>query len=311
MNLITEAIRSKDFTSSQLLIMKYLRSKLGNKVFPYPTPEVFIPSGGVQHVGVRFFIMDGGSAKSVRMNWKTVGKIGSQGLVSIDFWDGSKTPQPNPSHHIKLDHEQQIIKVLPMVVDLIQGGLDKSGFYINEFVQIQHIPMITDFTRVAEINEARYSSGEISKTLTAVIAAWKQGIHMNDQYKAGGSKKFGAGWNMINGLIIKMYPNILQKEGTKNVVNQQVVAKLDAAKILAAVSGDDEVVSYSVQPGQKEEVEVEGTSEADIERLSYEEQLDSLKTAMKLLMQNATQALFISGRGGCLAGKTEINIQIG
>lgn len=59
MNFLNEAIRSKDFTSSQLLITKYLRSKLGNKVYPYPVPEVFTPAGGVKHVGVRFFIMDG------------------------------------------------------------------------------------------------------------------------------------------------------------------------------------------------------------------------------------------------------------
>jgi hypothetical protein len=92
---LNEAIRSKDFNQAQLTITKYLRSKLGNKVFPYPTPEVFTPTGGTKQVGIRFFIMDG-QAKSIRMNWKTIGKIGSQGLVSIDFWDGSKTPQPNP-----------------------------------------------------------------------------------------------------------------------------------------------------------------------------------------------------------------------
>lgn len=78
---------------------------------------------------------------------------------------------------------------------------------------------------------------------------------------------------------------------------------MDAAKILAAVSGDDEVVAYSVQAGQKEEVDVEGTTEEDIERLSYEEQLDSLKTAMKLLMSNATNSIYLAGRGG--TGKTQ------
>lgn len=46
MNFLNEAIRSKDFTSSQLLITKYLRSKLGNKVYPYPAPEIFTPAGG-------------------------------------------------------------------------------------------------------------------------------------------------------------------------------------------------------------------------------------------------------------------------
>jgi hypothetical protein len=293
MQLITEAIRSKDFQASQALIVKYLRSKLGNKVFAYPTPEVFTPSGGTRQVGIRLFIMDGGTPKSVRMNWKTVGKIGSQGLVSVDYWDGSKNPQPTPSHHIKLDHEQSIVKVLPMVVDLVRGGMEKSGFFMNESVPLVHIPMITDFAAVAELNEATYSAGEVSKTLHSVLAAWKQGIHQNDQYKAGGSKKYGAGWNKINGIIVSMYPNILQKQGNKNVVNHEVAAKLDAARILAALSGDEEVVAYSVQSGSKEEVEVDGASDADIDRLTYEEQLDSLKTGMKLLMANATNAIFV------------------
>lgn len=310
MYLLNEAIRSKDFTSAQLLINKYLRSKLGNKVYPYPVPEVFTPAGGAKHVGVRFFIMDGG-AKSLRLNWKTVGRIGSSGLVSIDYWDGSKTPQPTPQHHIKLDHETSLVKVLPMVVDLIHGGLEKSGFYMNESVALQHMPMITDFTQVAELNEASYSAGEVSKTLHSVVAAWKQGIAKNDQYKAGGSKKYGAGWNKINDLIIQLYPSILVKQGAKNVVDTGVASKIDANKILAALGGDDEVVAYSVSSGSKEEIEVQGASEEDIERLTYEEQLDSLKTGMKLLMANATNSMYIAGRGGCLSGNTKVNIQIG
>jgi hypothetical protein len=165
------------------------------------------------------------------------------------------------------------------------------------------MPLVTDFRAAAELNEASYSSGDINKTLHAVIGAWKSGIAKNDQYKAGGSKHYGPGWNKINDVIIQMYPNILKKEGNKNVVDTAVAAKIDAAKVLAAVSGDADVVSYSVSAGAKEEVEVEGTSEADIERLTYEEQLDSLKTAMKLLISNATQAIFISGRGG--TGKTQ------
>lgn len=302
MNLLTEAIRSKDFTSAQLLITKFLRSKLGNKVYPYPTPEVFTPAGGSKRVGIRFFIIDGG-AKSVRLNWKTVGKIGSQGLDQIDYWDGSKAPQPNPSHHIKLDHEQSLVKILPMIVDLIHGNLEKSGFFMNESVQLQHMPMVTDFTRVAELNEASYTSGEISKTLHAVIAAWKQGIHQNDQYKAGGSKKYGAGWNKINGIIVQLYPSILQKQGNKNVVNLDVAAKLDSAKIMASLGGDGEVVAYQVQPGSKEEVEVDGASDADIDRMTYEEQLESLETGIRLMVSRATNALFLAGRGG--TGKTE------
>lgn len=302
MHLLTEAIRSKDFTSAQNLIGKYLRQKIGNKVYAYPTPEVFTPASGQKHIGIRFFIMDGG-AKSVRLNWKTVGKIGSQGLVSIDFWDGTKEHQVNPSHHIKLNHETSLVKILPMLVDLMHGGLEKSGFYMNESVTLQTIPMITDFTAVNAINEASYSSGEISKTIHNIVNAWKQGLTASDQYKAGGSKKYGAGSNKVNTIIAELYPNLTKKEGNKTVVNRDVAEKLDAAKILAALGGDEDVIAYSVTPGSKEEVEIEGTKEEDVERLTYEEQLDSLKTGMKLLMANATNSIYLAGRGGI--GKTQ------
>ena len=310
MNFLNEAIRSKDFTSSQLLITKYLRSKLGNKVYPYPVPEVFTPAGGVKHVGVRFFIMDG-TAKSVRLNWKTVGKIGSQGLVSIDYWDGSKTPQPIPSHHVKLDHETSLVKILPLVVELVHNGLEKSGMFMNEAVQLQHIPMITDFTAVAALNEASYSSGEIGKTISNVINALKQGVSPSDQYKAGGPKHYGPGWAKVIEAIKSKYPSVLQKQGVKFHVDTSAASKIDAAKLMAALGSDDDVVSYTTANGSKEEIEVEGTSEADIERLTYEEQLESLQTGMKLLMANATNQLYVQGRGGCLAGKTEVNTTAG
>ncbi len=242
-----------------------------------------MPAGGVKHVGIRYFISAGG-AQSVRFNWKTVGKIGSQGLASIDYWDGSKVPQPIPTKHVKFDTEQSLVKVLPLVVDLLKGELDMAGYYMNESVSLQHIPMIIDFAATYELNEASMSAGDVSKTLHAVVVAWQQGISKNDQYKTGGSKKYGAGWNKINDTIISLYPAILKKEGNKNVVDQMVAAKIDQKKVLAALGGDADVVSYSTAGGTKEEIEVEGTSEADIERLSYEEQLESLKTAMKLLM---------------------------
>lgn len=302
MKLINEAIRTKDFNSAQALITKYLRSKLGNKVYAYPAPEVWKPLGGTTMVGIRFFIMDGG-AKSLRLNWKTVGQIGSKGLVQISYWDGSKNPQPHPSHNIKLDHETSLVKVLPMVVDLIHGGLEKSGFYISESVTLQNIPMITDFAAVSELNEASYSAGEISKTAHNVINALKQGVSPGDQYKAGGQKHYGPGWGKVNDVIKNMYPNMFSKQGIKVLIDKDIASKIDATKVIAALGGDPDVVSYSVSAGQKEEVEVQGASEEDIERLTYEEQLDSLKTGMKLLMANATNQIYLAGRGGI--GKTQ------
>ena len=307
--IINEAIRAKDFSRAVQLVTKYLRGKIGNKIYVYPTPETFT-SGGAKRVGIRYFITSNGT-KSIRLNWKTMSKIGSQGLDSVDYWDGSKSPQPIPTQHYKFDVEQSLVKVLPMIVDIIKGEIgNKSGFYINEETSLVHMPMITDFGAVDKLDEARYDSGEISATLRKVVDALKAGLAKNDQYKAGGSKHYGAGWNKINDVIMTAYPGILKKSGNKNVVDADVASKIDLSAILSAMSGDSEVVAFKATAGAREEIEVEGADEADLERLGYEEQLESLKTAMKLLMNNATNQIYLAGRGGCLSGSTELNVQI-
>lgn len=304
---LNEAISAGNFVRAQILITKYLRTKLGKRVYAFPSPEVFTSAGSPKQVGIRFYINNGGY-KSVRLNWKSVGKIGSSGLASIDYWDGSKSPQPIPTKHYKLDMEQSLVKVLPMVVDIVLGNLDKSGFFLNEELDRIHLPMVTDFGRVGEISEASYTSGDLAKTVQKVIAAYRQGVPPQAQYKAGGSKMYGPAWNKINTLLPAMYPNLLRKEGNKNVVDGEVAAKLDANKIIASIAGDDDVVAFEVTSGSRETIEVDGTSDTDIERLTYEEQIDSLKTAMKLLMSNATNSIYIAGRGGCLAPETLVNV---
>lgn len=304
---INEAIRASNFQAAQNLIIKYLKKHLGTKIYAYPVPEVFTPAGGTKQVGIRYYITMSG-AKSIRLNWKTVSKIGAQGLVSIDYWDGSKNPQPIPTHHYKLDHEQSLVKILPMVVDILNGKLEQSGFFVNESVGFANLPMITDFTQVQALNEASYTSGDVAKTVSNVIAALRQGIAPSDQYKAGGTKKYGPRWNKIIEVTQALYPSILKKEGNKKVVDTAVANTIEPKKILAAVTGDPDAIAYEVQPGSREVIETEGASETDIERLTYEEQIESLKTAMKLLMSNATNSIYIAGRGGCLAPETLVNV---
>lgn len=306
---INEAIRASNFQAAQNLIIKYLKKHLGTKIYAYPVPEVFTPAGGMKQVGIRYYITMGG-VKSIRLNWKTISKIGAQGLVSIDYWDGSKNPQPIPTHHYKLDSEQSLVKILPMVVDIMNGKLEQSGFFVNESVGVSNLPMITDFTQVQDLNEASYTSGDVAKTVANVIAALRQGIAFSDQYKAGGTKKYGPRWNKIVEVIQALYPNILKKEGNKKVVDTAVAGTIEPKKILTTVTGDPDAVAYEVQPGSREVIETEGTSDTDIERLTYEEQIDSLKTAMKLLMSNATNSIYIAGRGGCLDPSTLVNIDM-
>lgn len=295
MSQLNEAIRQKDFGRATGLILKYLRKKIGNKVYPYPVPERFT-TAGASMTGIRFF-MD--SNKSIRFNWKATIDT-SNGLLSMDYWDGSKQPQPNPSEHIKFDEAQSLVKVLPFVVEFLDGKVDKSGIYVTEDVSPE-FNLVLDFR--TDLTEATYTSGELAKTVSNIINALKNNIQIADQYKNGGNKKYGPRWDKAANEIKKQYPELFKKQGAKIVIDASDAGKIDAAKILAAISGGDDAVAFTITGGSKEEQIVDGASEADIDRMSYEEQLDSLKSGMKLLMSNATNSMWVGGRGG--TGKTQ------
>lgn len=300
---LNEAIRAGDFKRSSQLILKFLRKKLGAKVYLYPTTEKFIPAGGRVMSGIRYFL---NGNQSVRLNWLSEGKINSSnGLVSMDFWDGSKNPQPFPSHHVKFNQEQSLTKVLPMVVDFVSGKIDRStdGVYVNEVVEAPTMSLTFDFNDKHIISEAAYTSGEISKTISNTIHALEQGLSPSDQYKAGGTKKYGPRWNVIIDHIKANYPSVFGKSGVKLIVNVDQVKNIKPAAVLAAVSGGDDAVTFTTSAGSREEKVVDGVTDADVDRMTYEEQLDALKTGMKLLMSNATNAIFVGGRGG--TGKTQ------
>lgn len=303
--LITEAIRSQDFQRSSTLILKYLRNHLGQKVFPYPIPDVFVPAGGRRTVGIRYFINLKGP-QSVRINWQsTGGKTGAHGVTSIDFFDGQRNPQLTPSHHIAFEEEQSLAKVLPLIVDTVKGNITSgSGVFVNEEISaIERAAgtLLVDFTDV--INEATYTSGEIAKTLHNVMGALSQGMSPRDQHIAGGNKKYGPRWKQIIDFITNTYPDVFRKEGLKRVVEIDKVKKINQQAVLDAVCGGADAIAFTVTAGSKETPEIDGVSDADQDRMTYEEQLDALKTGMKLLMSNATNAIFLAGRGG--TGKTQ------
>lgn len=300
--IINEAIRLGDFGKASALILKYLQKKLGKKIYAYPTAEQFISSSGSKGFGVKYFInLDG--LKALRINWKTSGTFMSQEVFSVDYWDGSKVPQPYPSLHVAFDKGQSLAKILPMLVDIV-GDKIKPGasVYVAESVDTAHYPIITSFYSDA-LNEATYTTGEIKQTLHNVIVALSQGMSPRDQHIAGGNKKYGPRWKQIIDFITNNYPDVFRKEGLKRVVEIDKVSKIDQAKVLSAVCGGDDAVSFTAGPGTAEVPVISGISDADQDRMTYEEQLDSLKTAMKLLMSNATNAIFLAGRGG--TGKTQ------
>jgi hypothetical protein len=295
---ITEAIRAKDFTGSIQLVKTYLQGKIG-KVYFYPQPEVFQSAAG-RGTGIKFFVH---GDQAIRLNWSGSSSRGPQALISMDYWDGKKMPQPYPSHHIKFDSEQSLAKVLPFIVDFVNNKISRAGeaIYVNEEVSPYERPLITDFSRVSELHEASYTSGELHKTVSNILDALSQGIQIGDQAKVG-AKHYGPRWMEAVKEIKAQHPELFSKEGVKHVINKDDVKKIDASKVLSAISGGTDAISYTASAGTKETVETPGATDGDIEKMTYEESLDSLKTGMKLLMSNASNSLWVGGRGG--TGKT-------
>jgi hypothetical protein len=297
--LLQEAIRSKDFSRAANLIQKYLRKHIGSKVYFFPLPELVLSHGG-KVAGIRYFF---GGSKSFRLNWASIGTVGSNAVTSMDYWDGSMMPQPKPTTHVRFDEAQSLVKILPFLVDFLTDKVKASGVYVTESVATEHRVLVTDFTQAQSINEAAYTSGDLSHTVSKMLTDLRKGIQFVDQNKAGGNKHYGPRWNKAVGAVSALYPQFVEKNGNKHFVDPKNAMKIDPAKILAHISGGDDAVKFTIGAGAPETPIVDGTDDADVERMTYEEQLESLRTGMKLLMSNATNALFLGGRGG--TGKTQ------
>ena len=301
--ILVEAIRADDFHRATLLVQKYLRKYLGQKVYFYPVPDVFIPASGKTMTGIRFYISYNGS-KSIRMNWTSNSNSTSKGLTSIDYFDGSKAPQLTPSHHFAFNEDQSIVKILPFMVDVVKGKIKESaGVFVNEEVSAIHLAASTLLVDFSTINEATYTSGEIAQTVHNVMNALKSGMSPRDQHVAGGNKKYGPRWKQVIDYITNTYPDVFRKEGLKRIVEIGKVHLIDAKAVLAAAGGGDDAVSFTSHAGTKETPVVANVDEESQDRMNYEEQLDALKTGVKLLTNNATNAIFLAGRGG--TGKTQ------
>lgn len=283
---LTEAVRANDFARASALIKQYLQKHLG-KTYYFPVPEVF-NSGGSRGVGIKFFVLGN---KAIRFNW-TRSVSSSLGLSSIDYWDGSSSNDSNgnghPTFHVKFSKDESLVKVLPFVLDFVKGKIKAtSGGYIAEEVGPQTL-------------EEAYTKEQIAHTIRNSIEGFKMGVSWRDQISM--DKKYGPKLKQVLDTMRTLYPDVITKQGAKIVVDKSKVTTVDQAKILAAVFGS-EGVEYTVTSGSAETYEVKGAETQDIDRMTYEEQLDSLKTGMKLLMSNATNAMFVGGRGG--TGKTQ------
>lgn len=297
---LAEAIGAADFPRASLLIKNYLKRILATQVHIYPEPEHF-RSGGKTLVGIRYFI---GKQESARFNWYTDSAISSsKNLVSIDYWDGSNT-SGRPTYHLQFDKLQSLSTVLPMAADFIKAPVVGNVLWMQDGALIESavLSMSSDFRTLFE---APSGGGNAIVTIHNVIRAFGQGLQIKDIYKSG-IAQMGPGLDKVVRTIRDLYPTFFGKEGLTIVFSAKSNAgKIDPNKVAAAL-GLHAGVAGTVSAGLPEQImaskEIE-SMEDNIERLAYEEQLEDLRRAMVLLMNNATNSLYLAGRGG--VGKTQ------
>jgi hypothetical protein len=222
----------------------------------------------------------------------------SKNLESIDYWDGMRH-DGKPSFHMAFDVAQSLVKALPLAVEFIKNPIIGNVVWMEEASLVESaIANINPDFRV--INEAGPRGGNVLPTIQNVVRGFKEGRQVKDmRYDAS----LGTGPRKVIETIREIYPSMFEKQGLAVVfTSKHNAAKIDCNKVAHAMGG----VGATTTTGTAETIlasrEVE-TMEENLPRLCFEEQLSDLRRAMVLLMNNATQSMYIAGRGG--VGKTQ------
>lgn len=284
---ILESVSSNHVSLINKIVLQYLSKKIGTKFYAYPGIEKFINSTSKGY-GVRYFYKN----KSIRFNWRSI-DITSMTLDSVDLWNGTSR---DPNWHVKFDEQVSLVKILPMIVDLIKTPIKSE----NEFFFIPD-------QNTSTFNENFILEGVSDDPFDVVLDYLKPNktIPVSDIYKKHG----GPPYKIIN-QIRTLYPKFFEKEG-KSVIfvgtrNDVTKIKNDKESIMGSVGG----VRVKINKGGKKEKYIKtkaedevSTSETGVSKVAYEEQLEHLKILLKLVAGGKSNALFVAGRGG--TGKTQ------
>jgi hypothetical protein len=289
---LSEALSNSSVDKAAFIISKYLKKQTGYLFFRYPGLEEYSNSDG-KGFGLRFYTNK--KNISVRFNWTQSSLAGLNNLSSVDFWNG-KMPVP---FHVEFDKSVSLVKTLPIIADIISSGTPDLG----------RVSSMPDDVPLYEgvLNEARnkYDFETIFDEIVDYIVDpnfVKSKIY--NMHGIPGVKIFDT--------LSTTYPNFIEKRGIKYVwvgsKKDIKTIKNEKEKIMDRLG----IVSGSVTKGTavekyKYSPEVEAI-EADRERLSFEAQLKDLENLVKLTINGAANALFVSGKGG--VGKTHTTEKI-
>lgn len=280
----TENVTPENALKVADIISKYIAKKTGKTFFRFPGIEKYKNSGD-SGFGLRMFSSKGN--QSIRFNYNSAGSIGLTNLASVHYWNG----EDSSPFFVEFDSRVSVIKVLPIIVDMINNKEIKLGSTMSP---PDDVPLNENETM---------DSSTMFDGIVSIIAdnAPKGSLTQSKIYsynKIAGVKVFDE--------IRKEFPDILFKVGNKyewkgTTRDIENIIK-DKSKILSEIG----VVGIKVSKGSSNESyglnkEFDKLSK-NIEKLSFEKQLEDLENLIRMTISGSSNGLFISGSGG--VGKT-------
>jgi len=281
---IVEAMTSSSAEKAGLIITKYLQKKTGLLFFKSAGVEVYQNESGKGR-GIRFYSTK--DSKSIRFNWSLSNSIGLSGLESVDFWNG-ESARP---YHIEFDKEVSLIKTLPVIADIISA----NGYTGEINTMPDGIPL----------NEAR---GDTPKDILSGILDMISGPGAS---KGDVRAKYASPGIKIFDYLLTTYSKEIVKNGVDYEWTGTPKQLQNIMKDLDDITDSIGIVTGKITKGSSketyEDIQDIDTLETKIDKLTFEQQLADLEHLLKLTISGASNAIFVSGVGGCLSADTEIN----
>lgn len=293
---VTEDIDVKNIDDATKLMGSYLTKKVGTKFFRYPGLEKY-KSGDDTGYGVRLYSKD--AKHSVRFNWATK-SVNIAALKSVDVFDSKGTKKT-----IEFDKKVSLVKSLPLVADLINGQLKGKDLWTAP----DDVPLNESVIKARPnflIESNSMNPSDIYDGVVDMLSDPKfSRFAVYQEYRSIGQKIFDyIAANAGDDVIIKKgnkFTFVGSKADLKKMRDDKdrILSKLGCVRATVRSSSNNE--TYDVNSSVKH-------IEDNVERLTYEKQLEDMENLIRMTISGASNALFVAGRGGCLSGDTEINV---
>jgi len=285
LNVLSEAVSISDMQRVGRLISSYFSRKLRTDLMRLPGGEEYFNETG-SGFGVRFFMKKPvNKFDSIRFNWRNK-SINSAAVDSVDLFSKGKNV-----YNIAFDQNTSLVKILPFLFEFIKKP--KKGYVT--IMPEESLSEAGDDNPIMKINNYLVSN-DVKQPLAKGTLYNMIKDNLRDVKPSTAIKLFDA--------IKKTNPQLIVGTGRsqKMKIGGGALAKIaddvfDEMFVRAKVTSGSSKETYKSTDPKAEQMDNMG-----LERLSFEQQVEDMKEAVRLLFRNVTNAVFIGGRGGI--GKT-------